>query len=61
MPFSTYFADWLGVNSNCFSISVELGREGSIRYLHLQLNQCEQADTAGSLKINITRLLSEDA
>ena len=62
MSWSTYFADKLGIKNNCFSFPVaELDREGSIRYLHLQVNQGEQVHTAASIKNYITLLLPDDA
>ena len=64
MPLSTYFSEWQGIKNNCFSIPVVLGREGIIRYLHLQLNEREQAElrhTAAIIKNNITRVLPDDA
>jgi L-lactate dehydrogenase len=64
MPLSTYYSEWQGIKNNCFSIPVVLGREGIIRYLHLQLNQREQEElrhTATIMKNNITLLLPDYA
>jgi L-lactate dehydrogenase len=64
MPISTFFSEWQGIKNNCFSIPVVLGREGVIRYLHLQLNQREQAElhqTAVIIKNHIAQLLPEYA
>ena len=34
MPLSTRFDEWLGIEDNCFSIPVVVGRDGIIRHLH---------------------------
>ena len=62
MPLSTCFAEWQGIEDNCFSIPVVLGREGIIRHLHLQLNQRAQAElrhTASIIKNHLKQLLPE--
>jgi len=62
MPLSTCFTEWQGIENNCFSIPVVLGREGIIRHLHLQLNQRAQAElrhTASIIKNHLKQLLPE--
>lgn len=60
MPLSIYFREWQGVEDNCFSIPVVVGRTGVIRHLHPKLNQVEKAaleKTAKLMKENINRLI----
>lgn len=60
MPLSTYFREWQGVEDNCFSIPVVVGRTGIIRHLHPKLNQVEKTaleKTAKLMKKNINRLI----
>jgi L-lactate dehydrogenase len=60
MPLSTYFNEWQGVENNCFSIPVVVGRIGIIRHLHPDLNHSEKkalVKTAKLVKANINRLL----
>lgn len=60
MPLSTYFQEWQGVEDNCFSIPVVVGRAGIIRHLHPRLNETEQAaleKTATLIKENINHLV----
>lgn len=60
MPLSIYFREWQGVEDNCFSIPVVVGRTGVIRHLHPKLNQVEKAaleKTAKSMKKNINWLI----
>lgn len=42
LPLSTYFDEWLGIQHNCFSIPVVVGREGIIRHLYPDLNTQER-------------------
>jgi L-lactate dehydrogenase len=42
MPLVTRFEDWMGIQDNCFSIPVVVGRSGIIRHLHPELNASEQ-------------------
>jgi L-lactate dehydrogenase len=42
MPLVTWFDDWMGIQDNCFSVPVVVGRSGVIRLLHPQLNESEQ-------------------
>jgi len=60
MPLSTYFAEWNGIENNCFSIPVVVGRGGIIRHLHPELNRQEKnalAETARLMKEHITTLI----
>lgn len=60
MPLSIYFREWQGIEDNCFSIPVVVGRTGVIRHLHPKLNQVEKAaleKTAKLMKENIDRLI----
>ena len=60
MPLSIYFREWQGVEDNCFSIPVVVGRTGVIRHLHPKLNQVEKIaleKTAKLIKKNINRLV----
>jgi L-lactate dehydrogenase len=42
MPLATHFHDWMGIQDNCFSIPVVVGRAGIIRHLHPEMNDQEQ-------------------
>jgi len=42
MPLATWFDDWMGIQDNCFSIPVVVGRSGIVRHLHPELNDSEQ-------------------
>ncbi|WP_305906954.1 lactate/malate dehydrogenase family protein [Methylomarinum sp. Ch1-1] len=60
MPLSTYFDEWQGIQDNCFSIPVVVGRVGIIRHLHPDLNPREIAalkKTAALVKSNLQTLL----
>ncbi|MCP5245105.1 MAG: lactate/malate dehydrogenase family protein [Burkholderiales bacterium] len=60
MPLSIYFRQWQGVEDNCFSIPVVVGRTGVIRHLYPKLNQVEKTaleKTAKSIKKNINKLV----
>ena len=63
MPISTYFREWQGIEDNCFSIPVVVGRNGVIRHLQPRLNQIERdalEKTAKRVKSNINELLFEN-
>ncbi|SER46984.1 L-lactate dehydrogenase [Nitrosomonas sp. Nm51] len=60
MPLSIYFREWQGIEDNCFSIPVVVGRTGVIRHLHPKLNRVEKSalkKTARLIKQNINRLI----
>ncbi|MCB1950161.1 lactate/malate dehydrogenase family protein [Nitrosomonas sp.] len=60
MPLSIYFREWQGIEDNCFSIPVVVGRTGVIRHLHPKLNQVEKTaleKTAKLMKQNINKLV----
>jgi L-lactate dehydrogenase len=62
MPLVTRFEDWMGIQDNCFSIPVVVGRSGIIRHLHPELNASEQqALRAASVAIKgaITSLIPD--
>lgn len=63
LPLSTYFERWQGIEDNCFSIPVVVGRAGIIRHLHPELNRRERealAQTAILLKEHIRHFLATD-
>ena len=63
MPLSTYFTEWNGIENNCFSIPVVVGRSGIIRHLHPELNRQEKnalAETARSMKEHVSALIHSD-
>ena len=62
MPLSTCFSDWLGIDDNCFSIPVVVGRDGIIRHLHPELNGDEQQNlrtAAAAVKSTIVSLIPD--
>lgn len=62
MPLSTRFDDWLGIQDNCFSIPVVVGRGGIIRHLHPEMNDDEQQSlrtAAAAVKSNIVSLIPD--
>lgn len=64
MPLSTCFEEWNGIEDNCFSIPVVVGRAGIIRHLHPKLNRQEKnalAETARLMKENITALIQSNS
>lgn len=64
MPISTYFKEWQGIEDNCFSIPVVVGRAGIIRHLHPDLNHAERKaleKTAQIVKSHAIRLLCSEA
>ncbi|HBV21328.1 MAG TPA: lactate/malate dehydrogenase family protein [Nitrosomonas sp.] len=63
MPLSTYFKEWQGIEDNCFSIPVVVGRAGIIRHLHPKLNQIEKnalGKSAKLIKENINSLIDAE-
>jgi L-lactate dehydrogenase len=55
MPLATHFDDWMGIQDNCFSIPVVVGRTGIIRHLHPELDAGEQQELqAAALAIKST-------
>jgi L-lactate dehydrogenase len=63
LPLSTYFTEWNGIENNCFSIPVVVGRAGIIRHLHPELNRQEKnvlAETARLMKEHISALILSD-
>ncbi len=64
MPLSTYFREWQGIEDNCFSIPVVVGRNGILRHLNPKLNQLEKAaleKTAKLMKENINSLIFDNS
>jgi L-lactate dehydrogenase len=62
MPLVTRFEDWMGIQDNCFSIPVVVGRSGIIRHLHPELNASEQQAlraAAVAIKGAITSLIPD--
>lgn len=63
LPLSTYFTEWNGIENNCFSIPVVVGRAGIIRHLHPEFNRQEKnvlAETARLMKEHISALILSD-
>lgn len=61
MPLATAFNEWQGINDNCFSIPVVVGRAGIIRHLQPGLNRAEKKSlekTAALVKTHINLLLN---
>ncbi|MDO9240527.1 MAG: NAD(P)-binding domain-containing protein [Methylicorpusculum sp.] len=64
MPLSTCFNEWQGIQDNCFSIPVVVGRAGIIRYLQPEMNLQEKAslnEVARVIKQSITGLLESSS
>jgi L-lactate dehydrogenase len=62
MPLSTRFDEWLGIEDNCFSIPVVVGRDGIIRHLHPEMNEDEQQNlriAATAVKSTIVSLIPD--
>jgi L-lactate dehydrogenase len=62
MPLATRFDDWMGIQDNCFSIPVVVGRSGIIRHLHPELNNDEQQTlrtAAAAIKSTIISLIPD--
>jgi L-lactate dehydrogenase len=62
MPLATRFDEWMGVQDNCFSIPVVVGRNGIVRHLHPELNDEEQQNlqkAAEAIKSAIVTLLPD--
>jgi L-lactate dehydrogenase len=62
MPLVTRFDDWMGIQDNCFSIPVVVGRSGVIRHLHPEMNDDEQENlrtAATAIKNAIVSLIPD--
>lgn len=62
MPLATRFGDWMGIQDNCFSIPVVVGRSGIVRHLHPELNDIEQQalrTAAAAVKSAIVSLIPD--
>ena len=62
MPLATRFDDWMGIQDNCFSIPVVVGRSGIIRHLHPEMNDDEQQNlrtAAAAVKSTIVSLIPD--
>ena len=62
MPLATRFDDWLGIQDNCFSIPVVVGRSGIIRHLYPEMNDDEQQNlqtAAAVIKSTIISLIPD--
>jgi len=59
MPLATRFDEWMGIDDNCFSIPVVVGRAGVLRLLRPELNDLERRsllDAAKAVKAAILAL-----
>lgn len=62
MPLATRFDDWMGIQDNCFSIPVVVGRSGIIRHLYPEMNDDEQQNlqtAAAVIKSTIISLIPD--
>ncbi|WP_411726542.1 malate dehydrogenase [Methyloglobulus sp.] len=62
MPLTTRFDDWMGIQDNCFSIPVVVGRSGIIRHLYPEMNDDEQQNlqtAAAVIKSTIISLIPD--
>ena len=62
MPLATRFDDWMGIQDNCFSIPVVVGRSGIIRHLNPEMNDDERQNlrtTAAAIKSTIVSLIPD--
>ena len=62
MPLATRFDDWMGIQDNCLSIPVVVGRSGIIRHLHPEMNDDEQQNlrtAAAAVKSTIISLIPD--
>jgi L-lactate dehydrogenase len=62
MPLSTRFDDWMGIQDNCFSIPVVVGRSGIMRHLHPEMNDDElqhMRTAAAAVKSTIVSLIPD--
>jgi len=62
MPLATRFDDWMGIQDNCFSIPVVVGRSGIIRHLHPEMNEEEHQTmrtAAAAVKSSIVSLIPD--
>jgi L-lactate dehydrogenase len=60
MPLATRFDEWMGIQDNCFSIPVVVGRKGIIRHLHPEMNVEERESlriAAAAIKENIVSFI----
>ena len=62
MPLATRFDDWMGIQDNCFSIPVVVGRSGIIRHLNPEINDDERQNlrtAAAAIKSTIVSLIPD--
>jgi L-lactate dehydrogenase len=62
MPLATRFDDWMGIQDNCFSIPVVVGRSGIMRHLHPEMNDDElqhMRTAAAAVKNTIVSLIPD--
>jgi len=62
MPLATRFDDWMGIQDNCFSIPVVVGRSGIIRHLTPEMNDDERQNlrtAAVAIKSTIVSLIPD--
>jgi len=62
MPLATRFEDWIGIEDNCFSIPVVVGRTGIIRHLNPEMNDDERQNlrtAAAAIKSTIVSLIPD--
>jgi len=62
MPLATRFEDWMGIEDNCFSIPVVVGRTGIIRHLNPEMNNDERQNlrtAAAAIKSTIVSLIPD--
>ncbi len=62
MPLATRFDDWMGIQDNCFSIPVVVGRSGIMRHLHPEMNDDERQHmrtAAAAIKSTIVSLIPD--
>jgi L-lactate dehydrogenase len=62
MPLATRFEGWMGIEDNCFSIPVVVGRSGIIRHLNPEMNDDERQNlrmAAAAIKSSIASLIPD--
>jgi L-lactate dehydrogenase len=62
MPLATRFEGWMGIEDNCFSIPVVVGRSGIIRHLNPEMNDDERQNlrmAAAAIKSTIVSLIPD--
>ncbi|MDD5461010.1 MAG: NAD(P)-binding domain-containing protein [Methylococcales bacterium] len=62
MPLATRFDDWMGIQDNCFSIPVVVGRNGIVRHLHPEMSEEERQNlqtAAAAIKSTIISLIPD--